>query len=130
MRRRSGWCGTASTRGRAARALLGPGPLGRRHSGRPAASVRGYHARRAAGQAKTLARHRLRAVAVDGKTSRGARRADGTWCICSAIAGHGGHLLDHLEAGVKHNETSHFTEAKTLGCRRWVRLFQRSLISA
>ena len=25
-------------------------------------------------------------------------------------AGHGGRLLDHLEVGVKHNETSHFTE--------------------
>ena len=62
----------------AARELLGPGPRGRRHSGPPAASVRGYHVRRAAGQAKTLARHRLRAVAVDGKTSRGARRADRT----------------------------------------------------
>jgi hypothetical protein len=26
------------------------------------------------------------------------------------VAGHGGHLLDHLEVGVKHNETSPFTE--------------------
>ena len=25
-------------------------------------------------------------------------------------AEHGGHLLDHLEVGVKHNETSHFRE--------------------
>src|SRR5262245_44214716 len=61
-----------------ARALLGPRPRGRRPGGPPAASVRRYRARRAAEQAKILARDRLRAVAVDGKTSRGARRADGT----------------------------------------------------
>jgi hypothetical protein len=43
------------------RALLGPRPRCRaRHGGPPAASVRGYHARRAAQQAKTLARGRLR----------------------------------------------------------------------
>ena len=74
------------------------------------ASVRGYRARHAARQAKTLARGRLRAVAVDGKTSRGARRADGTRVHLLGVAEHGGRLLDHLEVGVKHNETSHFTE--------------------
>jgi len=58
------------------RALLGPRP--QRHGGPASASVRGYPARRAAEQAKTLARGRLRAVAVDGKTCRGAQRADGT----------------------------------------------------
>jgi predicted transposase YbfD/YdcC len=94
-----------------ARALLGPGPRGRRRPGGPsAASVCGYRARRAAGQAKALARSRLRAVAVDGKTSRGARRADGTRVHLLGVAEHGGHLLDHLEVGVKRNETSHFTE--------------------
>ncbi len=72
--------------------------------------MRGYHARRAAGQAKALARGRLRAVAVDGKTSRGARRADGTRVHLLGVAEHGGRLLDHLEVDVKHNETSHFTE--------------------
>ena len=72
--------------------------------------MRGYHARRAAQQAKELAREGLRAVAVDGKTSRGARRADGTRVHLLGVAEHGGHLLDHLEVGVKHNETSHFTE--------------------
>jgi len=71
--------------------------------------VRDYRARRAAQQAKALARGRLRAVAVDGKTSRGARRADGTPVHLLGAAGHGGPLLDHLEVGVKHNETSHFT---------------------
>jgi predicted transposase YbfD/YdcC len=90
------------------RALLGPRP---RRSGGPApASVRGYRARRAAQQVKTLGRARLRAVAVDGKTSRGARRADGTRVHLLGVAEHGGNLLDHLEVDVKHNETSHFTE--------------------
>jgi predicted transposase YbfD/YdcC len=94
-----------------ARALLGPGPRGRRRSGGPpSASVRDYRARRAAQQGRMLARSRLRAVAVDGKTSRGARRADGTRVHLLGAAEHGGHLLDHLEVGVKHNETSHFTE--------------------
>jgi predicted transposase YbfD/YdcC len=86
-----------------------PGPR-RRRGGPPAASVRGYRARRAAQQAKRLARGRLRAVAVDGKTSRGARRGDGTRVHLPGVAEHGGRLLDHLEAGVKHNETSHFSE--------------------
>jgi hypothetical protein len=98
-----------------ARALLGPcsgqGPRGRRRSAEPPeASTRDYRARRAAGQAKALARERLRAVAVDGKTSRGARRADGTRVHLLGVAEHGGRLLDHLEVDVKHNETSHFTE--------------------
>ena len=90
-------------------ALLGPRP-GRHRGGPPSASVRGYRARRAAEQAKTLARGRLRAVAVDGKTSRGARRADGTRVHLLGAAGHGGHLLDHLEVDARHNETSHLTE--------------------
>jgi predicted transposase YbfD/YdcC len=93
------------------RALLGPRPSGCRRSGGPSsASVRGYRARRAAQRARTLARARLRAVAVDGKTSRGARCADGTRVHLLGVAEHGGRLLDHLEVGVKHNETSHFTE--------------------
>ena len=91
-----------------ARALLGPRP--RRCSGGPAsASVRGYRARRTAQRARTLARARLRAVAVDGKTCRGARRPDGTRVHLLGVAEHGGPLLDHLEVGVKHNETSYFT---------------------
>ena len=93
-----------------ARALLGPRPGGRRAGGPAPASVRGYRARRSARQAQALARGRLRAVAVDGKTCRGARRADGTRVHLLGVAGHGGHLLDHLEVDVKHNETSHFTE--------------------
>jgi DDE family transposase len=93
-----------------ARALLGPRPDGRRRGGQAPASVRGYRARRAARQARELARGRLRAVAVDGKTCRGARRPDGTRVHLLGVAEHGGHLLDHLEVGVKHNETSHFTE--------------------
>jgi predicted transposase YbfD/YdcC len=93
------------------RALLGPRPRRSRRCGGPAsASVRGYRARRAAQRARTLARARLRAVAVDGKTSRGARRAGGTRVHLLGVAEHGGHLLDHLEVDIKHNETSHFTE--------------------
>ena len=42
-----------------------------------------------------------------GKTSRGARRADGTRVHLLGAAEHGGRLLDHLEVNVKHNETSH-----------------------
>jgi predicted transposase YbfD/YdcC len=72
--------------------------------------VRGYRARQAARQAKARARGRLRAVAVDGKTCRGARRADGTRVHLLGAAEHGGRLLDHVEVDVKHNETSHFTE--------------------
>ena len=94
-----------------ARALLGPGRRSARcPGGPPSASVRDYRARRAARRAKTLARSRLRAMAVDGKTSRGARRADGTRVHLLGAAEHCGHLLDHLEVGIKHNETSHFTE--------------------
>jgi hypothetical protein len=48
-------------------------------------------------------------VAVDGKTSRGARRTDGTPVHLLGAAEHGGRLLDHLEVDVEHNETSHFT---------------------
>ena len=92
-----------------ARALLGR-PGSRRGGGPPSASVRGYRARRAAQRAKALARDRLRAVAVDGKTSRGARRADGTRVHLLGVAEHGGRLLDHVEVDAKHNETSHFTE--------------------
>jgi predicted transposase YbfD/YdcC len=94
--------------GALSRALLGPHPR-RRRGGPPSASVRGYRARRADQQAKALARGRLPAVAVDGKTSRGARRADGTRVHLLGAAEHGGRLLSHLEVGVKHNETSHFT---------------------
>jgi predicted transposase YbfD/YdcC len=92
-----------------ARALLGR-PGGRRPGGPPPAGVRRYRARCAAQRAKALARDRLRAVAVDGKTSRGARRADGTRVHLLGVAEHGGRLLDHIEVDVKHNETSHFAE--------------------
>ena len=49
-------------------------------------------------------------MAVDGKTSSGARRADGTRVHLLGAAEHGGQLLDHLEVDVKHNETSHLTD--------------------
>ena len=47
---------------------------------------------------------------MDGKTSRGARRVDGTRVHLLGVAEQGGRLLDHVEVDVKHNETSHFTE--------------------
>ena len=71
--------------------------------------MRGYRARRVARRVKALARDRLRAVAVDGKTCRRARHADGTRVHLLGVAEHGGHLLDHLEVGDGNNETSHFT---------------------
>ena len=93
------------------RALLGPRRRRRRKSGGPpSAGVRDYRARRTAQEVKAAARGGLRAVAVDGKTSRGARRGDGTRVHLLGVAEHGGRLLDHLEVDVKHNETSHFAE--------------------
>ena len=91
------------------RALLGP--RRRRRAGRPPSrKVRLYRARRAAAQQKALARRRICGVAVDGKTSRGARRPDGTRVHLLGVVEHGtGRLLDHLEVDVKHNETTHFT---------------------
>jgi predicted transposase YbfD/YdcC len=92
------------------RALPGPRPRSRRRpGGPPSVGVRDYRARRAAQQAEALARDRLRAVAADGRTSRGARRADGTRVHLPGVAEHSGHLLDHLEVDARHNETSHFT---------------------
>ena len=74
-----------------ARALLGPGPGGRHRRGGPSpASVRGYRARRAARQAGELARGRLRAVAVDGKTCRGPAAPTGPGFTCSASPGTAG----------------------------------------
>jgi predicted transposase YbfD/YdcC len=91
------------------RALLGPRRHRRGPGEQPPAGVRDYRARRAAQEVKAAARGGLRAVAVDGKTSRGARRGDGTRVHLLGAAEHGGRLLDHLEVDVKHNETSHFT---------------------
>jgi predicted transposase YbfD/YdcC len=92
------------------RALLGRHRNQVRPDGAPSRSVRDYRARRKKQAAKALARKRIRAVAVDGKTSRGARRSDGTRVHLLGVVEHGGNLLDHLEIDVKHNETSHFTE--------------------
>ena len=89
--------------------------LGRRRrrigvDGAPSRRVRDYRARRRAHAAKALARRKIRGVAVDGKTSRGARRRDGTLVHLLGVVEHGGNLIDHLEIDVKHNETSHFVE--------------------
>ena len=92
------------------RVLLGRRRQRTRPDGAPSRSVREYRARRRVLAAKALARSRIRAVAVDGKTSRGARRDDGTRVHLLGVIEHGGSLLDHLEIDAKHNETSHFTE--------------------
>jgi DDE_Tnp_1-associated len=73
-----------------ARALPGGRPGRRRGGAPPPASVRGYRARQVARHAKALARGRLRAVAADGKTCRGARRADGTRVHLLGVTEHGG----------------------------------------
>lgn len=91
-------------------ALLGRRRNRVRPDGAPSRSVREYRARRKKQAAKALARKRIQAIAVDGKTSRGARRPDGTRVHLLGVVEHGGNLLDHLEIDVKHNETSHFTE--------------------
>ena len=92
-----------------ARALLGPRLVADALAGRRRPACAATAPGRAGWQAKTLARGRLPAVAVDGKTAGGAPRSDGTRVHLLGAAEHGGHLLDHLEVGVKHNETSHFT---------------------
>jgi hypothetical protein len=92
------------------RALLGRRRRRVRPDGAPSARVRDYRSRRRALAVKALARKRIQAVAVDGKTSRGARRTDGTRVHLLGVVEHGGNLLDHLEIDVKHNETSHFRE--------------------
>ena len=75
------------------RALLGPRRGGAAPSGgTPSAGVRDYRARRAVQEVKAAARSGLRAVAVDGKTSRGARRGDGTRVHLLGAAEHGGRL--------------------------------------
>jgi predicted transposase YbfD/YdcC len=81
----------------------------RRPDGTPSRSVRDYRSRRAAAAAKALARSRIHAVSVDGKTSRGARRADGSRVHLLGVLAHGGPLLDQVEVDAKHNEVTHFT---------------------
>jgi predicted transposase YbfD/YdcC len=101
------------------RALLGPRRRRRaRRDGVPSKKVRSYRARRAVAQRKALARKRIPGVAVDGKSVRGARRADGTRVHLLGVVQHGtgpdgGRLLDHIEVDVKHNEVTHFTELLT-----------------
>jgi predicted transposase YbfD/YdcC len=94
------------------RALLGKGrPTPKRlRGGRPSPSVRDYPARREKAQAKAVTRARLAAVAVDGKTARGARRTNGSRVHLLGVAGHDGHFWHQLAVDAKHNETSHFQE--------------------
>jgi predicted transposase YbfD/YdcC len=93
------------------RALLGPRSRTRKApDGSPSRSVRVYRERRE--KRKVLAENRsgLRAVAVDGKSSRGARRADGTRVHLLGVCEHAGRFLDQIEVDVKHNEVTHFQE--------------------
>jgi integrase len=51
----------------------------------------------------------VRAYAVDGKTSRGAKRADGTWVHLLGVASHGpGRLVGQREIDAESNETAEF----------------------
>jgi len=101
------------------RALLGPRRRRRaRQEGSPSRRVRSYRARRTVAQRKALARTRIRGLAVDGKTARGARRTDGTRVHLLGVVEHGtgpdgGRLLDHVEVDAKHNEVTHFTQLLT-----------------
>jgi predicted transposase YbfD/YdcC len=95
------------------RALLGPRSRVRTApDGSPSRAVRDYRVRRRKQRTLEAGRPSLRAVAVDGKTSRGARRPDGSRVHLLGVcehAGSGGRFLDQVEVDVKHNETSHFT---------------------
>jgi len=93
------------------RALLGPRRRVRTApDGSPSRSVRAYRDRRAKRKLLVSARSRLKAVAVDGKSSRGARRADGTRVHLLGVCEHAGRFLDQVEVDVKHNEVSHFQD--------------------
>ena len=102
------------------RALLGPRPrtqARRAPGGGPSRRTRAARAKRRARTGTTTGATtgtttgavRLPAVAVDGKTSRGARRADGSRVHLLGVVDHdGGHLIDQVEVDVKSNETTAF----------------------
>jgi predicted transposase YbfD/YdcC len=93
------------------KALLGKGqPTPKRPVGKGRASVRDYPARRAKAAVRAAARARLRGLALDGKTSRGARRTDGSRVHLLGVCGHDGVFLGQFEVDAKHNETTHFQE--------------------
>jgi predicted transposase YbfD/YdcC len=99
------------------RALLGqrprPGRVRSAVDGSPTQAVRAYRQRRQRREVLAAASSGLNAVAVDGKSSRGARRADGRRVHLLGVAGHassGGRVLGQVEVDAKHNETSHFTD--------------------
>ena len=83
------------------RALLGPRPRVRTApDGSASRKVRTYRARRTKRAALATARSTLRGVAVDGKTSRGARRTNGSRVHLLGVAEHGGRFLDQVEVDV------------------------------
>jgi DDE_Tnp_1-associated len=93
-------------------ALLGPRQCAEpgRSAGPPGKAVRVWRARRAKAALCAAAGSGLVGVAVDGKTSRGARRGDGSRVHLLGAAEHGGRWVDQVEVDAKHNETSHFTD--------------------
>src|SRR5262249_32585527 len=105
-----GGAGPAGPAGPGPGAARRPGPPPPRRGARHAAAPPAPRPRPAGQNASARAGPGLRGGAGEGKTCRGARRADGTRVHLLGATEHGGHLLDHLEVGVKHNETSHFTE--------------------
>ena len=88
------------------RALLGPSRAGAGARHAPPASVRGYRARRAAQQAKALARDGYGQWRWMARPPAEPAAPTAPGHLLGA-AEHGGHLLDHLEVDIKHNETSH-----------------------
>lgn len=98
------------------RALLGPRPRAtarRAPGGGPSRRTRAARAKRRVRTGTTAGTTagavRLPAVAVDGKTSRGARRVDGSRVHLLGVVDHdGGDLIDQVEVDVKSNETTAF----------------------
>ena len=93
------------------RTLLGPRSRTRKApDGSPSRSVRVYRERREKRKLLAQARSGLKAVAVDGKSCRGARRGDGKRFHLLGVCEHAGRFLDQMEVDVKHNEVTHFQE--------------------
>ncbi|GAB3287766.1 ISAs1 family transposase [Kineosporia babensis] len=91
-----------------------PGPA--RVGGPAGTRGRSYPARQARRQADALrnaVRPWMRPIAVDGKTSRGARRSDGHRVHLLGVCEHasaGGRFLGHVEIDAKSSEVTHFQD--------------------
>ena len=91
------------------RALLGPRPRRQRRPGGPFPRQGYRNSEQARRQAAGHAGSASEAWAAPRTRLPWSPPADGTRVHLLGVAEHGGHLLDHLEVNVKHNETSHFT---------------------